>query len=101
MICQTQSDFKTVAEYEESIQQGEAKYSEIENSVASWLQNSFSWLSLNSDLETYEFQMNNTDWIQKQEFKIDEIITLADHDKRLQFSDRTKALATKLSHKKN
>ena len=60
------------------------------------------WLGLNSDLEPYTFQMVNTARAQKRELEIDEmIIALVDHDRRLQFSEETKALATKLSHKKN
>ncbi len=46
--------------------------------------------------------MVNTSRVQKQELEIDEmIITLVNHDRRLQFSEETKALATKLSNKKN
>ena len=51
MICHTQSDFKAIAKYRELIKQGAAKYAEMGNSVASWLQSSFFRLSLNSDLE--------------------------------------------------
>ncbi len=102
MICHTQSDFKTIAEYGESIKQGEAKCAEIGNPVASWLQSSFFQLDLNSDLEPYTFQMVNTARAQKRELEIDEmIIALVDHDRRQQFSEESKALATKLSHKKN
>ncbi len=102
MIRHTQSDFKTIAEYGESIKQGEVKYAEIGNAVASWLQSSFFWLSLNSNLEPYTFQMVNTTQAQKRELEIDEMmIALVDHDKRIQFSEETKALATKMFHKKN
>ncbi len=41
MIRHTQSDFKTIAEYGESIKQGAAKCAEMGNPVASWLQSSF------------------------------------------------------------
>ncbi len=102
IIFPTQSDFKTIAEYRESIKQGEAKCAEMGNPVASWLQSSFFRLGFNSDLEPYTFQMVNTARVQKRELEIDEmIIALVDHDRRLQFSGETKALATKLSHKKN
>ena len=102
MIRHTQSDFKTIAEYGESIKQGEVKYAEIGNAVASWLQSSFFWLSLNSNLEPYTFQIVNTNQAQKRELEIDEMmIALVDHDKRIQFSEETKSLATKMFHKKN
>ncbi len=46
--------------------------------------------------------MVNTARAQKRELEIDDmIIALVDHDGRLQFSQETIALATKLSHKKN
>ncbi len=71
------------------------------NPVASWLQSSFFQLGLNSDLEPYIFQMVNTTPAQKRELEINEmIIAYVDHDRRLQFSEENKALATKLFHKK-
>ena len=46
--------------------------------------------------------MVNTARAQKRELKIDKmIIALVDHDRRLQFFKKTKALAMKLSHKQN
>ena len=84
MIRHTQSDFKAIAKYWKSIKQAVAKYAEMENSVASWLQSFFFWLGLNSDLGPYIFQMINTARAQKQELEIDEmIIILVDHDRRL------------------
>ena len=51
-------------------------------------------LSLNSDLELYIFQRVNTAQAQKQELEMDDmIIALVDHDRRLQSSEETKALA--------
>ena len=74
----------------------------MENLVANWLQSSFFWLGLNFDLGPYTFQMVNTSRAQKRELKISEmIIALVDHDTRLSFSEEAKALATKLSHKKD
>ncbi len=58
-------------------------------------------LGLNSDLEPYTFQIVNTARAQKRELQIDEmIISLVDNDRRLQFFEETKAMATKLSYKK-
>ena len=74
MIRHTQSDFKTIVEYGKSMKQGEAKSTEMGNSVASWLQSSFFWLGLNSDLEPYKFQMVNTARAQKRGLEIDEMI---------------------------
>ncbi len=102
MIRHTQSDFKTIAKYGESIKQGKAKCTEMRNPVAIWLQSSFFRLGLNFDLEPYTFLMVNTARAQKRELKIDKmIIALVDHDRRVQFSKKTKALAMKLSHKQN
>ncbi len=102
MIRHTQYDFKTIAEFGALIKQGEAKCAEMRNPVASLLQSTFFRLGLKSDLEPYTSQKVNTTQAQKRELEIDKmIISLVDHDRRLQFSEETKALATKLSHKKN
>ena len=96
MVHQTQSDFSTIAEYGEVIKKGAAKCAEMGNPVPSWLLSSFFRLGLNPDLEPYTFQMVNTARTQKRELEIDEmIIALVDHDRRQQFSEDIKALATK------
>ncbi len=51
IICHTQSDFKTVAEYRDAMKQLAAKCVQIRNFVATWLQNFFFWLGLHFDLE--------------------------------------------------
>ena len=102
MICHTQSDIKTISKYLEWTKERTAKCAEMENPVLSWLQSSFFWLGPNSNMEPYTFQMVNNARSQKQELEIDKmIIALIDHDRRLEFSKETKALATKQSHKNN
>ncbi len=49
MIFFIQSDFKTIAEYSESIKQREVKCTKMRNPVASWLQSFFFQLDLNFD----------------------------------------------------
>ncbi len=94
MVHQAQSDFSTIAEYEEVIKKGGAKCAEIGNPVPSWLFSSFFRLCLNSDLEPYIFQMVNTARTQQRELEIDEmIIAFVDHNRRQQFSEDIKALA--------
>ena len=54
---QTQSDFSTIAEYEEVIKKGAAICAEMGNLVPSWLLSSFFWLGLNPiDVHRFFFQ---------------------------------------------
>ncbi len=96
MVHQTQSDFGTIAEYEEVIKKSIAKCAEMGNLVSSWPLSSFFRLGLNPDLEPYTFRMVNTARSQKRELEIDEmIIALVDHDWRQQFAEYIKTLAAK------
>lgn len=102
MVYQTQSDFSTIAKYEEVIKQGTVKCVEMGNCIPGWLLNSFFCLGLNPDLELYTFQMVNTMQTQKQELEIDKIIiALVNYNWRQQFSEYNKALAAKKEKSKS
>lgn len=89
MICCTQSDFKTIAKYQKSIEQGAAKWAEREIFILSWLQSSFfGWAPTLTWYHMYSRQ-SNIIHKQKQELEKDKIIvTLVDNDRRLQFLKR-------------
>ena len=97
MIYHIQSDFKNIVKYGEEIQRRKVKCSEIENSVASWLQSFFFGLGLNYDIKKYNLQIVTANKVYKQELELEKmIIVFLIHEKWLKLSKQTKALVTKL-----